>query len=174
MQNGDLHLISLANLCWAAQDDHWAPSNVFDAAFGWPLVGLWVCPLVCGLVRYTFVKIAKSIGKSSFFLQFYASIHSLVCLSTYLSVFPLFSPFDWPSIHTYICNHIVKIAKSIAKLSESNGNQWYNSMERHNINRRKKISIKRLHWKAALLFVQTYLAYLLFHCWCLEPNGWWC
>ena len=138
---------------------------------GW-FVGLsidvWVGP-------WYFCKNCKIYWKIILFLQFYLSIHSLVCLSTYLSIFPLFCPFDWPSIHTYICNHIVKIAKSIAKLSKSNGNQWYYSMDRNNINRRKKdIKKKRLHWKAALLFVQTYLAYLLFYCWCLEPNGWWC
>ena len=115
---------------------------------GW-FVGLsidvWVGP-------WYFCKNCKIYWKIILFLQFYASIHSLVCLSTYLSIFPLFCPFDWPSIHTYICNHIVKIAKSIAKLSKSNGNQWYYSMERHNINRRKKnIKKKKIALKSCIV-----------------------
>ena len=135
-----------------------------------------VCRLVFLLVRLSvrnaFVKIAKSNGK---WLLFAYLCTYIACPTIHWSVCPLFCLSVHYSVHSYVCSHIVKIAKSIAKLSKSNGNQWYYSMDRNNINRRKKnIKKKRLHWKAALLFVQTYLAYLLFHCWCLEPNGWWC
>ena len=51
-----------------------------------PLVGLWVSPLMCGLVHNTFVKIAKSIEKSSVFFAVLFK-HPFIGLSVYLSLF---------------------------------------------------------------------------------------
>ena len=48
------------------------------------------------------------------------SVHLLVCPSIILSVCPSFCPPVYPSIHSYVCSHIVKIAKSIAKSSKIN------------------------------------------------------
>ena len=92
--------------------------------------------LVQELVRYAFVKM---------------SIHSLICPLMYLSVCSLFCP----SIHPYIRNHSVKIAKFIAKI------KW-NQLEVYGtIPWRDRTSIegkkleRKLHWKAASLFIQT-------------------
>ena len=89
-------------------------------------------------VHDAFVKIEKYIGKSLFFagilhvhpfFGLYPIILSL-CLLPYPSV--------CPSIHTYVSNQIVKIEKSIAKSSEINWSQWYNSMEIDNIHKMEK------------------------------------
>ena len=71
------------------------------------------------------------------------SIHSLVCPPIILSVCPLFCQSVCPSIHPYVCNHIVKIAKSIAKSSKIN----LKSMVQFNGNRSsiKRILKRKLH-----------------------------
>ena len=76
------------------------------------------------------------------------SIHSLVCPPIILSVCPVFCPSVCPSIHPYVCNQIVKLAKSIAKSIEIN---WKSNIT----HKMRKILKRKLHWKAASLFVQT-------------------
>ena len=80
------------------------------------------------------------------------SIHSLVCPPIILSVCPLFCPSGYPSIHPYICNHIVKIAKSIAKSSEINMKSMVHLENEKNIE--KKIALK------SRIVVRTNLFYI--------------
>ena len=71
-------------------------------------------------VRNAFVKIAKSIGKWLFFAYLCTniacpSIHSLVCppiiLSVCLSCWSVY-----PSVHPFVCSHIVKMCKIYCKI----------------------------------------------------------
>ena len=108
-----------------------------------------VCPSVGWSVGWFVgqsVKIAKSIGKS----LFSACLSTYIaCLSIHWSVRPLF----WlsvyysvhQSVHSYVCDHIVKIAKS----SEINWNLIVQ------FNKMRKILKRKLYGKAVSLFVRT-------------------
>ena len=89
-----------------------------------PSVGRSVRRSVGRSVRNAFVKIAKSIGKWLFFAYLCTYI---ACPTIYWSVCPLFWLSVHHSVHPYVCSHIVKIAKSIAKSSKSIWSQWNNS-----------------------------------------------
>ena len=88
-------------------------------------------------------------------MQIYCmSIHSLVCLPI-LSVCPLFCPCVYPSVHPYVCNQIVNIAKSIAKSCEINLKSMVQFNGKRITIKKKKIVKRKLHRKAASLFVRT-------------------
>ena len=89
-------------------------------------------------VHDAFVKIEKYIGKSLFFAGI-LHVHPFFGLyPIILSLCLLLYPSVCTSIHTYVSNQIVKIEKSIAKSSEINWSQWYNSMEIDNIHKMEK------------------------------------
>ena len=89
-------------------------------------------------------KIAKSIGKSLLFacLCLYIARPTII-----LSFCPSFCPSVSPSIHPYVCNQILKIAKSIASI----GIQLYNQMETDNIHRMKKNIEKKYALKSRIV-----------------------
>ena len=119
-----------------------------------------VVPSVGPSVGNAFVKIAKSVGKSSFSEVFIASVwernivhplvHPLVHPSICLSV-------HW-SIHLSNRQRVTTSKKSQNLLKnqvKSIASQLYNSMEKKNIHFIKRIMKRKLQWKAASLLVQT-------------------